>query len=164
MSGGRRKTCEGSASLDRFQMKIAHVKRVETPVEWEAVKELRVRVFVQEQGCPLDEEFDEYDEAAVHAVALLDGRVVGTGRVYRNGSDEAQIGRMAVEKGLRRGGVGGKLLSFLEEQARRMGAQEVMLHAQTYLQSFYERHGYIAQGEPFDEAGIQHVRMAKPLD
>ncbi|MCI0440463.1 MAG: GNAT family N-acetyltransferase [Chloroflexi bacterium] len=145
-------------------MKIAHVKQVETPAEWEAVKELRVRVFVHEQGCPLDEEFDEYDAAAIHAVALFDGRVVGTGRVYRNGAGETQIGRMAVEKSLRRGGVGGKLLSFLEEQARLMGVREVMLHAQTYVQSFYARHGYVAQGKPFDEAGIQHVRMAKRLD
>lgn len=142
----------------------ARVKLVETPEEMDAVKALRVRVFVQEQKVPLDEEFDEYDGEAIHAVAVLDGRVVGTGRMYRNSSGETQIGRMAVEMGHRRRGVGGLILAFLEERARRNGVDRVMLHAQTYVRPFYERHGYVAEGEPFMEVQIEHVKMVKRLE
>jgi predicted GNAT family N-acyltransferase len=142
----------------------ARIKLVETPEEMDAVKALRVQVFVHEQKVPLDEEFDEYDGKAIHAIAMLDGRVVGTGRLYRNSSGETQIGRMAVDMGHRRRGIGGLILAFLEEQARRNGVDRVMLHAQTYVRSFYERHGYVAEGGPFMEVEIEHVRMVKRLE
>ncbi|MCH8110122.1 MAG: GNAT family N-acetyltransferase [Chloroflexi bacterium] len=142
----------------------AHVKLVETNAESEAIKDLRVQVFVREQGAPLDEEFDEHDESAVHAVALIEARVVGTGRMYELPSGETQIGRMAVEPRHRRDGIGGLMLVFLEAQARQRGVREVMLHAQTYVQSFYERHGYIVDGKPFMEVDIEHVRMVKRLE
>ena len=141
-----------------------HVKLTETQEESEAIKGLRVQVFVREQGAPLDEEFDEHDESAVHAVALVEGRVVGTGRMYELPSGETQIGRMAVEPRYRRDGIGGLMLAFLEEQARQLGVRDVMLHAQTYVQSFYEQHGYVVDGKPFMEVDIEHVRMVKRLE
>ena len=91
------------------------VKSVDSPEEMEAVGNLRVRVFVHEQGVPPEEEVDEYDDSAVHAVALLDGVVSGTGRVYRTPSGETHIGRMAVESNLRRRGIGGAILAYLED-------------------------------------------------
>ena len=147
-----------------FMSNHAHIKLVETNAESEAVKDLRVQVFVQEQGAPLDEEFDEHDESAVHAVALIEARVAGTGRMYELPSGETQIGRMAVEPRHRRDGIGGLMLVFLEAQARQRGVREVMLHAQTYVQSFYEQHGYIVDGKPFMEVDIEHVRMVKRLE
>ena len=70
---------------------------------------------------------------------------------------------MAVEPAHRRSGAGGLILSFLEDQARRGGAVDVMVHAQTYVEAFYLRHEYVADGAPFMEAGIEHVRMVKYL-
>ena len=145
-------------------MTDVRVKLVETHHEMEACVDLRVRVFVDEQGSPLDEEIDEYDRPAVHAAAILDGRVVGTGRLYRPGSGETQIGRMAVDPAYRRRGIGSLILSFLEEVAISRGDTEVVLHAQTYVTRFYERHTYVAQGGPFMEAGIEHVKMVKSLE
>ena len=40
---------------------------------------------------------------------------------------------------------------------------EVIVHAQTYVSEFYLRKGYHPEGEPFDEAGIQHIIMRKSL-
>ena len=140
-----------------------HVKLAETQAESESIKDLRVQVFVREQDVPLSEEFDEHDESAVHAVALIEGRVVGTGRMYELPSGETQIGRMAVEPRHRRDGIGGLMLAYLEAQAGQRGVREVILHAQTYVQSFYERHGYVVDGEPFMEVDIEHVRMVKRL-
>ena len=139
------------------------VKPVETPEEWEAVCRLRVRVYVCEQGVPLADEFDEHDAEAVHAAAVADGAVVGTGRMYTLPTGEARIGRMAVELAMRREGIGGLILTFLEEQAALAGADSVTLHAQTYVAAFYEGHGYAEFGEPFMEDGIEHVKMVKRL-
>ncbi len=139
------------------------VKLVETPEEWEAVRRLRVRVYVCEQGVPLADEFDEHDAGAVHAAAVADDAVVGTGRMFTLPSGETRIGRMAVELAMRREGIGGLILTFLEEQAALAGADSVTLHAQTYVTSFYEGHGYVTHGEPFMEDGIEHIEMVKRL-
>lgn len=55
------------------------------------------------------------------------------------------------------------LVSALEAEARRLGAGEVSLHSQSYVQSLYAKLGYEVAGEPFVEAGIDHVLMIKRL-
>jgi predicted GNAT family N-acyltransferase len=142
------------------------VKLVETPAELEAAFSLRIRVFVGEQGVPANIELDELDTAddTVHAVALHDGVVIGTGRLLPDVDGKGpHIGRMAVEQDRRRGGVGGQVLRFLEEQGRERGFRQITLHAQEYVKSFYAGHGYREVGEVFEEAGIPHREMVKEL-
>ncbi len=136
------------------------IKRVETEEDMEAAVGIRFRVFVNEQSVPPEIELDEYDVVATHAIALLDGQAIGTGRmILTEGS--ARIGRMAVDRSHRRGGVGGLILRFLEDEAREEGATEYILHAQEYVKSFYASHGYEEHGDTFMEAGIPHVEMRK---
>lgn len=142
------------------------VKLVETPAELEAAFSLRIRVFVGEQGVPADIELDELDTApdTVHAVALHDGVVIGTGRLLPDVDGKGpHIGRMAVEQERRRDGVGGRVLNFLEDQGRILGFRQITLHAQEYVKSFYAGHGYREVGEVFEEAGIPHREMVKEL-
>ena len=127
------------------------------------LRALRFEVFVDEQGVPADEELDSDDDAAVQAVAVRGGIVVGTGRLVLVSALEARVGRMAVKATVRGQGVGGALLRFLEAEARSRGIARIVLHAQAHAQSFYDKHGYAAEGGPFTEAGIEHVSMAKNL-
>ena len=136
------------------------VKVVETEEELDAAIGVRFRVFVEEQQVPPEEELDAYDAAATHAIAVHQGRVVGTGRVILD-EDSARIGRMAVDREWRRHGIGGLLLLFLEEEARTHGATGFVLHAQEYVKSFYAAHGYQEHGEVFLEVDIPHVEMRK---
>jgi predicted GNAT family N-acyltransferase len=39
----------------------------------------------------------------------------------------------------------------------------VTLHAQRSAEAFYLRLGYAPHGEPFEEAGIAHIEMRRPL-
>ena len=139
------------------------LKLVERKSELEAAISLRFRVFVAEQSVPPEEEMDEADATATHAVAMYQGQVVGTGRVVLRDGELAQIGRMAVEAAWRRRGIGGLILEFLEEEARAQGMHRGMLHAQEYVKSFYAAHGYREFGETFLEAGIRHIEMRKEL-
>ena len=142
------------------------VKLIETPAELEAAFSLRIRVFVGEQGVPADIELDEFDTAddTVHAVALHDGVVIGTGRLLPDVDGKGpHIGRMAVEQERRRDGIGGRVLNFLEQQGRERGFRQITLHAQEYVKSFYAGHGYREVGEVFEEAGIPHREMVKDL-
>ncbi len=139
------------------------IKLVEGLEEMNAARAVRRRVFIEEQGLPPDEEYDEYDGKATHAVAIQNGQVVGTGRIYRDEAGAGRIGRMAVDMAWRRQGVGGRLLEALEAEALRQGNVRATLHAQTYVQQFYAGRGYSPEGDVFMEAGIEHVTMSKPL-
>jgi predicted GNAT family N-acyltransferase len=134
-----------------------------TAADWPAVAALRTRVFVEEQGVPAAIEQDAHDATAVHALARdEDGRVVATGRLLvRDG--RGVIGRMAVDASARGRGHGTDVLAELHRQAVALGLTEVELHAQLPARGFYERAGYTAVGDVYEEAGIAHVTMRRPL-
>lgn len=125
---------------------------------------VRTAVFVQEQRIPREMEVDEADGAALHAVAYNRlGQPVATGRLTSSAPGVGQIGRMAVDRALRGSQLGRRVLQALTDSARERGDREVLLHAQRSAEGFYTRAGYAVRGEPFDEVGIAHVEMFKPL-
>jgi predicted GNAT family N-acyltransferase len=125
----------------------------------EAASQVRVEVFVREQGVPPELEYDEMDAASIHCVAFEGERAVATGRLLPDG----HIGRMAVLGPWRRMGLGGRVLERLLELACERGHRCVRLNAQQYVEAFYRDHGFTTEGMPFDEAGIAHVAMSRPL-
>lgn len=120
---------------------------------------LRHEVFVVGQNVPVELELDELDEECDHAVAVVAGAVVGTGRLLPDGT----IGRMAVAEAHRGSGVGAAVLARLEDAARERGHSRVELHAQVHAAGFYDKAGYQRVGETYLEAGIEHVTMTKQL-
>ncbi len=131
---------------------------------WEALGALagpiRLAVFVDEQKVPLDMEWDEWDARSLHALARLpDGAAVGTGRLLPDG----HIGRMAVLAPWRGQGVGAAMLAALMAEARARGLPRVVLHAQISALGFYEKAGFVPEGDPFEEAGIIHRVMSRVL-
>jgi predicted GNAT family N-acyltransferase len=133
--------------------------RPATAQDMPAVFALRHEVFVLGQGVPEDLERDELDALSDHVVALVDGQVVGTGRLLPT----ATVGRMAVADSARRQGVGAAVLACLESRARSRGFGVVELHAQLHAAGFYEKAGYTPYGEAYLEAGIEHLSMRKEL-
>ncbi len=136
---------------------------------------LRHEVFVVGQDVPEELERDGMDEGADHAAAFLGGRLVGTGRLVDGRIDvqgelepgtvgtTGTIGRMAVLDQARGSGVGRAVLDLLVERALDRGLPAVELHAQTHARAFYERAGFVAFGDTYLEAGIEHLGMAREL-
>ena len=126
---------------------------------WQAdmacLKDVRRTVFILEQQVPESLEWDEFDAVSVHVLAHAQDRAIGTGRLLPDG----HIGRMAVSKSLRGQGIGSLVLGTLLEEAWRQGHTRLVLHAQVTARAFYARHGFIAEGDDFMEAGMAHVRM-----
>lgn len=132
--------------------------------DWDSQREqaraVRYEVFVVEQNVPLALEWDEMDAQCVHALVFDDeGRAVATGRLLPDG----HIGRMAVRKSARGQGIGGLILEALIEQAKKRGDHAVALNAQTHAEPFYQRYGFVRDGEEFMEAGIPHIHMRRNL-
>lgn len=138
-------------------MKVT-IRRVSLPRELKKAFDIRLRVFVREQGVPAAIELDHDDQRAVHFLAISNGRAVGTARMVMRGN-RAKIGRMAVLKFYRRKGVGAALLRRAMAAAKREGASKIYLHAQVPVIGFYEKLGFRCVGPVFDEAGIAHRKM-----
>jgi predicted GNAT family N-acyltransferase len=134
------------------------IKKISTNKELERALRIRIRVFVREQGVPAHIELDDDDKRALHLLAFLEGRAVGTARIVMRGG-QAKIGRMAVLKSHRRKKVGKKLLTRAITVAKKQGAGKIYLHAQVAVIKFYESAGFRCVGPVFDEAGIAHRKM-----
>lgn len=120
---------------------------------------VRKRVFIEEQDVPEEMELDEYDLLAQHALAYLNSECIGTARLVIPPGKVGRIGRMAVLPMHRRQGIGGGLLRALLDLSKSQGITQLELHAQLSAIPFYEKFGFITQGDIYDEAGIAHRDM-----
>lgn len=130
-------------------------------------KSLQVReaVFVGEQNVPLELERDEHDADALHLLAIHTdtNEPVGTARIVDKGNGVAKIGRVAVLPAFRGLGIGDALMNAAIETAHTLKFAAMVLDAQLPVIAFYERFGFVAEGDIFLDAGIQHRRMTRPV-
>lgn len=125
---------------------------------------VRSSVFVHEQGIPADRVWDDADETALHVLAYNGlGQPVAAARLVKTGNGTSRLGRMAVTKVLRGSGLGRALLHALLDAARQRGDTCMLLHAQRSAEGFYQRAGFVPQGQAFTEVGIEHIEMLKLL-
>jgi len=123
--------------------------------------ELRHRVFIEEQGVPLDEVFDEKSESAVHVVLLEGDTPAATARIVREG-DAWRIGLVAVDKCMRGKGLGEKIMLAAMDYIVAQAGSEIILTAQQEVCGFYEKLGFEEYGERIIfESGFVLVPMKK---
>ena len=121
---------------------------------------IRKVVFEDEQG--FEEEFDELDESdkVKHMVFYKDGEPIGTCRYYIE-DDEYRIGRIAVIKEYRGIGIGQMIVRYAEDKILEIGGRETVLSAQVRAKGFYEKLGYVGEGEIYMEEMCPHIKMRK---
>ena len=140
------------------------VRQITNDEFWEDAKRIRVEVFVDEQGVPPEDELDEFEETARHFIALYKGKPAGACR-WRYTDKGIKLERFAVSKEYRGKGIGSALVAAaLEDAAAQPQSKEKerYLNAQISAMFLYEKHGFVKEGEPFDECGIMHYRMSIP--
>jgi len=119
---------------------------------------VRREVFVKEQNIDKDLEWDGMDAEADHIVIYIDGQPVATGRIIID-NGQYMLGRIAVLKEYRGRNLGRVLVENMMAKAFENGADEIHIHAQTRVRGFYEKLGFEAYGELYEEAGIEHISM-----
>lgn len=140
------------------------IVEVRTPAELEQAFAIRRAVFMEEQGVAEALEFDGLDDHARHLLAFQDGEAVGTLRVrWLDAGHTAKIERVAVLPGARGLKIGQALLQAALALAASAGAHAASLHAQTAVQGFYGKLGFVAFGPEFMEDGIAHIAMRLSL-
>ena len=125
---------------------------------------IRYDVFVVEQNVPVELERDELDAMALHFLGRVDDVPTGTARIVVK-DDTGKIGRVAVLKAARGNGLGTALVrTCLDELRKTPGVMRAALGAQLDALGFYERLGFVAYGDVFDDAGIDHRMMELRFD
>ena len=125
---------------------------------------IRYDVFVVEQNVPVELERDELDATALHFLGRVDDVPTGTARIVVK-DDTGKIGRVAVLKAARGNGLGTALVrTCLDELRKTPGVMRAALGAQLDALGFYERLGFVAYGDVFDDAGIDHRMMELRFD
>lgn len=130
---------------------------------------LRQQVFILEQQC-LYPDIDGLDQEALHVLGWRTGpgprtlaaylRCLAPGVKYA----ETALGRVLTAPALRASGVGKALL----QQGLALAAQHYPQHAirigaQQRLERFYRGFGFLTVSAPYDEDGIAHIDMLRPL-
>lgn len=145
-------------------------KRVETEAEWQAARRIRQRVFVEEQACPPEEEWDVWDRpeargrTCYHLLGLVEGEPVAVARwrpVEHDGERAAKLERFAVLPAWRGRGLGRQIVEATMADAEAAGFTTFVLHAQAHLEALYGSYGFEPEGALFEEAGLPHIAMRR---
>jgi predicted GNAT family N-acyltransferase len=138
--------------------KKIQVKKVIDPDSLEKVFAIRREVFVGEQNCPPELEWEHEDESN-HFLATVDGVPAGASR-WRKTENGYKLERFAVLKQFRGQGVAQELVRTVLADLPAY-ADYIYLNAQILAVGLYEKFDFVAEGPQFEEAGIQHFKMVK---
>ncbi len=123
---------------------------------------LRSEIFVVEQNC-IYQDIDNKDQKAFHFFTEKKGKIIAYTRLFKPGDyyKEAAIGRVIVCNTCRGTGLGHKLIEQSIIKTRELFGENrsIKIGAQTYLKSFYEKHGFKKISKKYLEDGIPHIHM-----
>jgi predicted GNAT family N-acyltransferase len=139
-------------------MKNLEVHKITNEQDLEKAFAIRKVVFVEEQNCPPELEW-ENEDVSTHFLATIDNEPAGACR-WRKTDAGYKLERFAVLKAFRKKGVGQALVSAALADLPE-NASYVYLNAQLEAMPLYAKSGFVAEGEQFEEAGIQHFKMVK---
>jgi predicted GNAT family N-acyltransferase len=134
------------------------VSKVTDPAELEKVFAIRREVFVGEQNCPPELEW-EFEEESNHFLATVDGEPAGASR-WRKTENGYKLERFAVLGKFRGFGVGQALVKAVLADLPK-DADYIYLNAQIQAMPLYAKFGFEKTGPEFEEAGIRHYKMVK---
>jgi predicted GNAT family N-acyltransferase len=139
------------------ELKEIKVKKVSDPADLETVFAIRRQVFVVEQNCPPELEW-EFEEESIHFLATVNGEPAGAAR-WRKTDNGYKLERFSVLSAFR-GGVGKELVQAVLNDLP-ADADYIYMHAQLPAITLYEKFGFEKTGPEFEEAGIRHYKMVK---
>lgn len=142
--------------------KIKTFKQLTTSELYE-ILQLRSEVFVVEQDC-VYQDIDFKDQKALHVLGFKNDKIVGYTRLFDSKQyfDTPSIGRVVVKNSERKFGYGHDLIkASIQGIVDNYSENKITISAQTYLQKFYESHGFIQVGQGYLEDNIPHIKMVR---
>ena len=122
------------------------------------LKNIREKVFIQEQKVTPQLEWDGMDEKAIHFLVFNDKAAIGCARAIVI-KDHMQLGRMAVLKEYRGEGIGSALIEKAVTTAKLNQLSAIYISAQCHAIDFYKKFGFEVTSDIYLDAEIPHRDM-----
>lgn len=133
-----------------------------TGAEVHAIWTIRDAVFNVEQRCEdADPDAVDLEPSTTHLWFADDRGITSYLRTYVTADGVRHVGRVCTRRDARGAGLSG---SLVREVLQRWGHEPIVLGAQAYLHDWYAGFGFVQDGEPYVDAGIDHVPMARVPD
>jgi len=122
---------------------------------------LRYDVFFRPHGLPEHVTIDKREAASKHFAAIVDGELVSYGRLTESEQGIFSISQMVTRPDRQGEGHGTLVLKRIIAYAVKKGAKRLSLNARVHCTAFYEKQGFVPDGEVFSSAltGIPHILM-----
>lgn len=135
---------------------------IESEQELQRCFEIRKTVFLEEQKIFEESDVDDYDRMAIHIVAIQEGEIVGTVRVYHEGNGTWYGGRLAVLQAYRGKETGSHLIQKAVELVKEQKGKRFCAYIQDKNVPYFERCGWRSVSE-VQKYGIPHQLMEMPV-
>ena len=127
--------------------------------------ELRYKILLEPLGLKFLDSFRAKEANYLHigCIEQLDDKLVGGLILAPLDNEKIRLMQVAVDTVYRGEGVGRELIKYAEKRAKEAGYSQIVMHAMLSVVGFYEKLGYHAEGDIFDEQGITFLKMVKDL-
>lgn len=127
--------------------------------------ELRYKILLEPLGLKFLDSFRAKEANYLHigCIEQLDDKLVGGLILAPLDNEKIRLMQVAVDTVYRGEGVGRELVKYAEKRAKEAGYSQIVMHAMLFVVGFYEKLGYHAEGDIFDEQGITFLKMVKDL-
>lgn len=127
--------------------------------------ELRYKILLEPLGLKFLDSFCNKEANYLHigCVEQLDDKLVGGLILAPLDNENIRLMQVAVDTVYRGEGIGRELVKYAEKRAKEAGYSKIIMHAMLSVVGFYEKLGYHAEGDVFDEQGITFLKMVKDL-
>jgi predicted GNAT family N-acyltransferase len=117
---------------------------------------IRTKVFIEEQHVDPEIEY-EFEEEGNYYLLYYNEIPIATAR-WRKTDSGIKLERFAMFKEFRGKRIGSELLKEILKDVIPLG-KKIYLHSQVIAINYYKRAGFVAEGDNFWEANIEHVMM-----
>ena len=132
---------------------------------YDELVELRYKVLLEPLGLKFLDSYRQKEIGYLHigCVESLDDKLVGGLMMVPLNDKEIRMMQVAVDGKYQREGIGHQMIAYAEKRAKEAGYSRLIMHAMLSVVHFYEKLGFRAEGDIFEENGITFAKMIKDL-
>ena len=132
---------------------------------YDELVELRYKVLLEPLGLKFLDSYRQKEIGYLHIgfVESLDDKLVGGLMMVPLNDKEIRMMQVAVDGKYQREGIGHQMIAYAEKRAKEAGYSRLIMHAMLSVVHFYEKLGFRAEGDIFEENCITFAKMVKDL-
>ncbi len=132
---------------------------------YDELVQLRYKILLEPLGLKFLDSFRDKESSYLHVGCIenLDDQLVGGLVLAPVNNEEVRMMQVAVETRYQGEGIGRDLVKYAEKRAKDSGFSKIVMHAMLSVVNFYEKIGYVQEGDIFEENGITFAKMVKKL-